>query len=158
MYSYCIPCSIIAEKPIKSHDFDTCEDARNGVSDEVLTHVKKIQETIFNLKCPRCSTAFLEFTGCAAVTCETCNAGFCGLCLQDCGNDSHAHVRVCEKNPIKNEFFVSEAALRKAHKEMRTQKLKIYLDTIRTQVESPSIMDSILRAIRRDLIDLEINL
>jgi hypothetical protein len=164
--TYCIPCSVKAEKPIRSHEYDNCEDARNGISNEAANHVKHIQEEIFNLRCPRCSAAFFEFDGCAAVVCGSCRCGFCGLCLQDCGNDAHEHVRQCPKNPEKNNYFVSDAGLSKAHREMRITKLKLYIEEIREKAaaETPQIVESagdaelpivesVLRTIRRDLID-----
>ena len=42
-------------------------------------------------KCPRCRNAFVDWSGCFAVTCQ-CGCGFCGHCLQDCGADAHQHV------------------------------------------------------------------
>ena len=37
--------------------------------------------------------------GCMALTCGQCNAGFCGWCLADCGNDAHNHVARCSAKP-----------------------------------------------------------
>ena len=34
-----------------------------------------------------------------ALTCGQCNAGFCGWCLADCGNDAHNHVARCSAKP-----------------------------------------------------------
>eukprot|EP00978_Attheya_sp_CCMP212_P016587 scaffold43631_cov45-Attheya_sp.AAC.2 len=63
----------------------------------VETNVKARQ--LFNevaekisMKCPRCKTAFDDYDGCNALSCATCKAGFCAICLQDCESDSHAHV------------------------------------------------------------------
>lgn len=44
------------------------------------------------LKCPNCATAFIDFDGCLALTCENCKAGFCALCLENCG-DAHNHLQ-----------------------------------------------------------------
>ncbi len=48
-----------------------------------------------NLKCPRCKAVFNDYDGCDALTCAvpSCRAAFCAICLQDCGQDAHAHVR-----------------------------------------------------------------
>ncbi len=47
-----------------------------------------------NLKCPRCKAAFYDYDGCNALRCGVpeCGAGFCAVCLQDCGQDAHAHI------------------------------------------------------------------
>lgn len=47
-----------------------------------------------NLKCPRCKAAFYDYDGCNALRCglPECRAGFCAICLQDCGQDAHAHI------------------------------------------------------------------
>ncbi len=54
----------------------------------------EITESI-NLRCPRCKMVFHDYDGCNALTCASpkCRAAFCAICLQDCGNDAHAHVR-----------------------------------------------------------------
>jgi len=63
---------------------------KNRIVDEHLT-----------LKCPRqnCRQAYIDFNGCAALVCSRCPCNFCGWCLQDCGSDSHAHVRRCPHKP-----------------------------------------------------------
>lgn len=59
----------------------------------------EIIENILTLRCPRCKTAFIDYEGCAALTCGRCSAGFCALCLMDCGGDAHTHVANCPENP-----------------------------------------------------------
>ena len=27
------------------------------------------------------------------ITCPNCNAGFCAICLKDCGRDAHIHIK-----------------------------------------------------------------
>ncbi|KAG5191561.1 kinase-like domain-containing protein, partial [Tribonema minus] len=54
-----------------------------------------VVDTILTLHCPTCNAAFLDFTGCFALTCGTCGGAFCGWCLMPCGNNAHPHVRVC---------------------------------------------------------------
>ena len=47
-----------------------------------------------NLKCPRCQAVFNDHEGCNALKCcvPTCGAGFCAICLKDCGDDAHGHI------------------------------------------------------------------
>ena len=58
-----------------------------------------IVERDLSLRCPSCLAVFTEWTGCAALACADeggrrgCGAGFCGLCLERCGRDAHAHVQ-----------------------------------------------------------------
>lgn len=143
-------------KPVKSHEDDSCEDVQNGVSNLVYKHVRIIQETIFNLSCPNCSSAFFEFDGCVAVTCGTCKAGFCGLCLQNCGTDAHNHVLSCAKNP-KNpkDYYVEKSQLDAVHLDMRNQKLKDYLDRNRFNAK---VHEQIIEKIRKDLMDLRMKI
>lgn len=137
-------------KPVKSHENDSCEDVQNGVTHLVHKHVRTIQETVLNLRCPNCKTAFFEFNGCAAVSCGTCNAGFCGLCLAHCGTDAHSHVPSCSKNPERN-VFVKETILNAAHLEMRNEKLRDYMQRSVTDLK---LRNNVIRSIRKDLIDL----
>lgn len=51
----------------------------------------EIIDDIFTLKCPRCKLAFLDYTGCSALSCSGCGCGFCSYCLEDCGKDAHQH-------------------------------------------------------------------
>ena len=65
--------------------------------------IKDISDDL-SLKCPRCSMVFNDFDGCLALTCGNpqCNAGFCALCLADCGTDAHTHLTDVEKTPFYN--------------------------------------------------------
>ena len=72
-------------------------------------------ENVLTLRCPRCKTAFLDYTGCAALTCSTCKAGFCAICLKDCGNDAHAHVVRCPENS-EGGVFIPEVTFNEHHR------------------------------------------
>lgn len=138
------------EKPVKSHEDDSCENVQNGVSNLVFKHVRVIQDAVFNLSCPRCKKAFYEFDGCAAVTCSSCKAGFCGLCLADCGVDAHSHVLKCVKNREKR-IYVTADTRNAAHVEMRNEKLQEYLKRHRFNAK---VYQQIVEKIRKDLVDL----
>ena len=45
------------------------------------------------LRCPRCAVEFDDYDNCNALTCGKCGAGFCAMCLVDCGGDAHDHIR-----------------------------------------------------------------
>uniref|UniRef100_A0A0G4F0X3 Protein kinase domain-containing protein n=1 Tax=Chromera velia CCMP2878 TaxID=1169474 RepID=A0A0G4F0X3_9ALVE len=66
------------------------------MEDGAQRKVREIAEDILTLKCPSCRAAFVDYDGCAALTCSRCGRGFCGYCLQDCGQDAHDHVPHCQ--------------------------------------------------------------
>jgi hypothetical protein len=68
------------------------EDRRKAMIEDIR---RDIIENVMTMKCPRCKCAFIEYEGCNALTCGNshCQAGFCALCFQDCGNDAHDHIR-----------------------------------------------------------------
>ena len=55
-----------------------------------------VVQRILTLSCPRCGQAFVDRTGCAALTCSraACQCHFCAFCLKDCGSSAHAHAHV----------------------------------------------------------------
>jgi len=79
-----------------------------GSAEQLEIDKKKLEiiETIFTLKCPRCRLAFVDYSGCAALTCQGCGCGFCAYCLKDCDKDAHSHFQSnhgkcpTEKGPI----------------------------------------------------------
>ena len=66
----------------------TCEEAKNHVLSESDWKTKQFLDSM--RACPRCKLKVDKSTGCNAVRC-VCGAGFCWLCLQDCGTDGQAH-------------------------------------------------------------------
>lgn len=139
---------------MKSHEGLTCEDVQSGLSSEVTRFVREIQENILNLRCPKCNTPFYDFSGCAAVFCETCKGYFCGLCFEYFKSDgnAHSHVRICPKNEGK-EFFVAESTLNEVHRTMRKQKIEEFV----SRIGNPKIRNNVCMAIKKDLDDLGIN-
>jgi hypothetical protein len=105
---------------------ELCRDATIG---NWLIYVKEISNDILNLKCPHCSAVFLDFTGCCAVTCETCKGEFCGLCQKAEANNSvcHAHVLVCNLNPNNpKDYYCSKEQLDVVHNSTRVKLLRDY--------------------------------
>jgi hypothetical protein len=87
---------------------------------------KQIIDEIFTLRCPRCSTAFIDFDGCFALTCGKpgCNCGFCAWCLVDCGADAHGHVANCDYNSLPEKpVFGDVNELKRIHNMIRSEKI-----------------------------------
>lgn len=59
--------------------------ANATVEERVQLYRRMIVEEVFTLRCPRCRVAFIDYTGCDALTCGACAAKFCAICLKDCG-------------------------------------------------------------------------
>ena len=98
---YCVACSEEAKGPVPLHHGYTCEEARKAGVPDVKKHREAISQ-ILTLKCPRCSRAFFDYSGCAAVKCGSCNCGFCAKCFKDCGADAHDHTSNCRGPGIPN--------------------------------------------------------
>ncbi len=122
----------------------------------VLQHRKRIVEDILTLKCPRqeCKRAFIDFTGCFALTCSQCKCGFCAYCLEDCGYDAHRHVANCRYNiaPGKR-VSASFGVFQSAQQMRRTRLLNDYLaQHVDARTRAP-----LIQAMARDLADLGIH-
>lgn len=72
----------------------------------VRSHYMAIAQQLTS-RCPRCSTAFIDFQGCCALQCRSCSAHFCAWCLHpSTGNDeNHAHVAACNEKPEGADMF-----------------------------------------------------
>ena len=89
-----VQCPLCGEDP---HAPLTCEESlAQSEQKAVAHHVNKITGSMLAPQCPRCTAAFIDFSGCFALTCS-CGAGICGWCLHDCGEDDpHQHVGRCD--------------------------------------------------------------
>lgn len=65
--------------------------------------------------CPSCFTEFVDFTGCMALSCPSCSAGICALCLTAHGDDAHGHVLECPYNSAPGQHFSSNVEWSKMH-------------------------------------------
>ena len=99
---------------------------------ELGIHQRYLVEQIATLRCPACSVAFVDFDGCLALKCgnQRCGRAFCGLCLVDCGDDAHAHVRRCDLNEWNGGYFASEAQWQAVQNRRKAQQLRTYLEGI----------------------------
>jgi hypothetical protein len=110
-----------------------------SIKDEEERKAERLRLEIINdiltLRCPRCKTAFLDYSGCAALTCGVCKAGFCALCLLDCGGtDAHQHVANCRDNTMRN-VFIPQEFFNKHHSKRRENLIyqKIQNETDKTK-------------------------
>ena len=114
-------------------------------------------EEDLTLHCPRCRGAFLDWSGCAALQCRDegaarrgCGAGFCALCLKDCGGDAHEHVRVAHARGAGGEggdmgaYYFSAADYAAAHRGLRLAALAARL---RALAGEPAVQEALLRAL-----------
>lgn len=67
-----------------------------------------LQDESHALRCPSCGWRFIDFDGCAAISCS-CGVSFCALCFEcfPTAEEAHFHLRdECPVNPYENSFFV----------------------------------------------------
>lgn len=90
-----------------------------------------IIDNILTLRCPRedCRMAFLDFTGCFALTCanKICGVHFCAWCIKHYSyDDVHSHVAVCPEGDgtLFHSFELFENYHRKRAKRLVLEKLR----------------------------------
>ncbi len=108
-----------------------------------------IVDDIVTLKCPRCQAAFLDFEGCFALRCNQCRCGFCAWCLDDCGEDAHAHVARCPEKTNQQQYHGTKAEFEQHHTARRKRKVRDYLDRLQDDV-----CVQVVEQCRKDLEDL----
>eukprot|EP01137_Pigoraptor_chileana_P011404 Opistho-2@62224 len=118
----------------------------------IRLHKEHIEERILTLRCPRCATAFVEFEGCFALVCGTCNAKFCGWCLVDCGdplsepnranNLTHRHVVRCSLRRSVDPLYGDMALFERVQCERRQKATREYL----LKVGDAGIAEAVLAA------------
>lgn len=130
-----------------------------GEADKVLKQAAQkealtIRNTILNLSCPHCKTAYFEFSGCMALACETCKKHFCGYCHQACSTSrgTHEHVRTCILNETTNgSYYATEAEIEAAQRRYRTRALRKYLGNFKKERQNAIVIE-----LERELKDLDI--
>jgi hypothetical protein len=95
-----VQCPLCGEAP---HAGETCDDAArrlaflNSPEGAASIVARKLIVNYLAPYCPQCGTAFLDFSGCFALTCGACQGGICGFCLEGTGKvDSHDHTVDCK--------------------------------------------------------------
>ncbi len=133
---------------------EKAELARLLKNDVAEYHRRHIQEEILTLRCPRCQQAFNDFNGCLDLECsrQGCGVHFCGLCLADCGQDAHAHVRQCPLNPNADKnYFVSAEVFARLQRERRQRLVNEYLAA---SIPDQRLRAEVVRRAKRDFDDL----
>jgi hypothetical protein len=150
--SFCSTCdtSFCTECKVEEHEDLSCEQYREASLPPNRLRIKIVDE-ILTLRCPRCSQAFLDFEGCFALRCHSCQCGFCGWCLQDCGTDAHSHVATCRDKLGTDKYFGSEKLFEQAQRKRRLDALVLFLKTLGRNERA-----EVLRSIQTDLNDLGI--
>ncbi|KAH9250083.1 hypothetical protein BASA81_012130 [Batrachochytrium salamandrivorans] len=96
----------------------------------VVALALRMVEDLLTSKCPQCKAAFLDFTGCCALTCASCNIQFCAFCHQGAAANAYSHVQQCVENPNKGSYFCDKAKYATQQKAFKTKILKKFLQTL----------------------------
>jgi hypothetical protein len=93
---------------------------------------RHIADELLTQKCPRpnCRQAFIDFTGCLALSCSRCPCHFCGWCGIDCGTDAHAHVRQCPHKLGTDPYFAPFADFERAQRGIKSRKVAAFMATL----------------------------
>jgi len=115
-HAFCLECTAAGGDPTTgpAHPRQTCEERRAVIQEDEnareqrLVRARNDVAALLDPKCPRCQAVFDGFEGCAALYCRSCPCKFCALCLKDCGNDAHQHVRTCPQrgHAMRDDFFL----------------------------------------------------
>jgi hypothetical protein len=138
--------------------------ARAAAQDEVSRARAHVLDSILTLKCPRCSKAFDDFTGCLALTCSDaagngCRAAFCGYCFALCDSSifstpsHHMHVTTCSYSGGAGDLFATEEEFNAAQCRRRKRLVQEYLASLPLQLR-----ERVEAAITPDLKGLGIDL
>ena len=115
-----------------------------------------IRNTILNLACPHCRTAYIDFEGCMALECQICRGSFCGFCHQKAKNSTliHQHVLACEMNVTqpRGYYVRNNSTLKQVQKQYRIKRLAQYLSPFEKDLK-----DAIIQELADDLTDLGIS-
>lgn len=125
---------------------------RSEMERRVLASRQRIEE-LQSDRCPRCERVFIDFEGCAALTCgyADCGAAFCAFCGEDCGDDSHVHVRRCRLNPRRDEYYVDRTTWATIRRAERIVNVRAYWAELSKGVRAQLFRDANVPNIMREL-------
>jgi hypothetical protein len=119
----------------------------------IAEHRKHIVDSLLTLRCPRCAQAFVDFSGCFALTCSRCRAGFCAWCLTDCGSDAHAHVARCPRS-VGGGPFGTLAQFQECHRKRCGELVRAYLAALPGTIDKSALV----AACKQDFADLQLQI
>lgn len=133
------------KKFIESVVNDTIQEQNN--KQIVKTLLCKIQEILSDsIACPYCKKTFVDFSGCMALMCGTCDKEFCGVCMKihsdQQNNDAHQSVLTCVNslpNNIKEKYGLNGYFMNGNYWESWKERIQIneinnYLKTLHKEV------------------------
>ena len=107
------------------------------LEERILRAEHQVIEDILMIKCPRCSSAILDFEGCFALSCARCGAGLCGWCMEDCGKDSHPHVATCKQKLHGDKYHAPKALFDEAANLRRAKAVAQFVRTSPEDLREP---------------------
>ena len=120
---------------------------------EVRTHSSHIRESILTVRCPHpnCGQAFVDFSGCFALSCSRCRKYFCGWCLSTAANNDacHTHVRQCASKLSNDLFFGSVEEFEESNNRRRRVALRAFLSSL-----CHDLSREVVEAVRKNLYEL----
>lgn len=119
-----------------------------GEQERIILREKRRIEDGLNLKCPKCCQAFVDNTGCRAVTC-TCGCHFCGFCLTPQA-DAHACAARCSPT---GSYFTDDHVFNQYHNHRRVHFVNAQLNSLPLEIRA-----QIRREIRTILVELGIDM
>eukprot|EP01103_Thecamoeba_quadrilineata_P018262 TRINITY_DN687_c0_g1_i1.p1 TRINITY_DN687_c0_g1~~TRINITY_DN687_c0_g1_i1.p1 ORF type:complete len:2369 (-),score=253.94 TRINITY_DN687_c0_g1_i1:25-7131(-) len=146
-----LPNAIAAEREKILAEVRLVYDAKNSYERSAQMIRLDIVDQILTLRCPRCRTAFVDFTGCFALTCQ-CTAAFCAWCLTDCGRDAHPHVAQCPQGRGRGYYGTFEQ-FNEHHRQRKQDQVRERL----LREPDQEVRRIALNFLRKDLQDLGIN-
>lgn len=98
------------------------------------TAIQYIVDEILTLRCPN-KHAFVDYDGCAVLTCKHCQVVFCAICLGQLAKDnktSHEHARDCINKHTTDKTksaFVSMQVFTTYHNKVKHDKIQKFMST-----------------------------
>ncbi len=125
-------------------------DTRLALAERARQYRAVIAERDLLLRCPRCAASFDEYDACNALTCGSCGAGFCAVCLADCGACAHAHYVAAHEGDVFNKPLFEET-----HRRRRT---RLVISALRALAgDGAALQRAVLTELATDLRGLRID-
>ena len=135
--------------------FATYQTVENVMKLKAESNAAKARNEALNLKCPHCATVYLDFEGCMALKCSTCNEIICGYFHTKLKTSAgaHEHVRECLMNETQNgSYYAQKEEIKLAQRRYRTREIKRFLRKFKKEEQNAIIIE-----LKSDLQDLDIN-